>query len=170
MDFVSSNLINPGWLFAPRRPYHPHQENAFKNGDLPLWEVPISAAIVAFISSSLKVFGLRFMKAFFRFLYKESRSTGKPIVYLAHPAEFISLNSQRTKLTISDFSPKRVRTHGFLVRNILFRLAGNPLYDATRELFAFISTFPNVTFVTCNEYTEGLIRHSSQENAKSTQK
>jgi hypothetical protein len=36
VDFISSNLINGGWLSAPRQPYHPHRDNAFKRGDLPI--------------------------------------------------------------------------------------------------------------------------------------
>lgn len=152
IDFVSSNLINLGWILAPRLPYRPHPANAYRRGSLSIWEVPISAAIVPFISSSLKVMGLRWMKALFWMLYKESRITGKPIVYLAHPTEFISLNRPRTKLTLADFSPSRVRTHGFLARNFMFRLRGKVLYEATRELFSYISSLPDIAFMTCNEY------------------
>ncbi len=158
IDFVSSNLINPGWLVAPRRPYHPDPANAFRRGSLPIWEVPISAAIVPFISSSLKVLGLRLMKALFWLLYIESRVTGKPVVYLAHPTEFITLNRRRTKLTLADFSPSRVRTHGFLARNLVFWLVGQPLYEATRSLLAYIAALPDVTFMTCNEYTVSLTK------------
>lgn len=43
LDFVSSNLINLGWLYASRLPYHPARHNPFKVGDRNLWVVPISA-------------------------------------------------------------------------------------------------------------------------------
>lgn len=167
LDFISSNLINPGWLVAPRCPYHPHHTNAFKRGNLPIWEVPISAAVVPFISSSLRVFGLCYMKAFFRLLYTESKYTGKPIVYLAHPSEFIDSCDLRKPLTLRDFSPSRIRTHGFLARNLLYRLEGQALFKATRELFAYIASLPDITFMTCNEFihhlnkvihTEGVVR------------
>jgi hypothetical protein len=152
IDFISSNLINPGWLVAPRCPYHPHHANAFRRGNLSIWEVPISAAIVPFISSSLRVLGLGCMKAFFWLLYTEARFTGKPIVYLAHPAEFIDSKNLMTPLTINDFSPSRIRTHGFLARNLLYRLGGLAMFKATRELFAYIASLPDVTFMTCNEF------------------
>ena len=32
MDLLSSNLINFGWLIAPRRPYHPHQSERVQAG------------------------------------------------------------------------------------------------------------------------------------------
>ena len=153
MDFVSSNLINPGWLVAPRLPYHPHYTNPYQRGNLPILEIPISAAIIPFISSSLKVLGLRLMKAFIWLLYNEAKITGKPIVYLAHPTEFITLPGWRSKRKFSDFSPSHIRTHGFLVRNLLFRLVGQALFEATREMFTYISNLPGVVFMTCNDFT-----------------
>lgn len=156
IDFVSSNLINPGWLVAPRRPYYPNRASAFKRGDVPIWELPISAIVVPFISSSLRVFGLPFMKAFARLLYAESRHTGKPIIYLAHPPEFIEFVNPRSHLTLKDLAPNRIRTHGFLARNALYRLSGQTLLDATRELFAYIASLPGTIFMTCSEYANGL--------------
>lgn len=152
MDFVSSNLINFGWLVAPRLPYHPNQSNPFRKGNLPILEIPISAIMLPFISSSLKVLGLQIMKLIFRLLYTEARISGKPIVYLAHPTEFIYDGNPR-KINLRDFSPQRVRTHGFLARNFLFRLQGQSLYYATRELFGYISSMPGIKFLTCNEFT-----------------
>jgi peptidoglycan/xylan/chitin deacetylase (PgdA/CDA1 family) len=152
VDFVSSNLINLGWLVAPRRPYHPHSANAFRRGALAIWEVPVSATIIPFISSSLKVMGSRYMKVFFRLLYAESRYTGKPIVYLAHPSEFLDVYRRRAPLAFKDFSPRRVRTHGLLARKAFYRLMGPALFDATRELFAYGTSLPGVTFMTCKAY------------------
>ena len=152
IDFVSSNLINPGWLIAPRRPYHPHSSSAYKRGDLPIWEVPVSAMVAPFISSSLKVLGLRNMKAFFKLLYAEARLTYKPIVYLAHPSEFLGLRDWRAHLNLKDFSPSRIRTHGVLARNLLYRLGGQALFEATRELFTYIASFPDISFMTCHEF------------------
>lgn len=156
IDFISSNLINPGWLFAPRYPYRPNPISAFRRGNLPIWEVPISAAVVPFISSSLKVLGLTGLKLLFLLLYRESKLTGKPIVYLAHPTEFVSVIGYKAKFKMADFSPSRVRTHGFLSRKLLYRLSGQALYNATHSLFAYISSLPEVTFLTCKEYIDRL--------------
>ena len=34
LDFISSNLINPGWLIAPRKPYFPSEKSPYKKGSL----------------------------------------------------------------------------------------------------------------------------------------
>lgn len=168
IDFVSSNLINGGWLVAPRRPYHPHPTNPFRRGDLPIWEVPISALIVPFLSGSLNVFGLWFMKALFALLYTESRYTGKPIVYLAHPVEFIRSGGRRIYLTLKGFSPAHIRTHGFLARRALYRMDGATWFDATREMFAYISSFPGVMFMTSSGYVDYLENHAATRHGEAS--
>jgi peptidoglycan-N-acetylglucosamine deacetylase len=149
IDFISSNLINPGWLVAPRRPYRPGKENPFKAGDVPIWEVPVSAIIIPFISAALSVLGPTFMKAFFRVLYSEAQLTGKPIVYLGHPLEFTSGNQRHYSL--KEFSPSYIRTHGLLLRTLLYRDKGAWL-EATRQLFAYMASFQDVQFLTMCEY------------------
>jgi len=159
MDIISSNLINVGWLRAPRRPYHPHPNDAFKSGELSIWEIPVSAMIVPFISSVLSSFVLGTMKILFRGLYTESRLTGKPIVYLAHPGEFGHLQTEQQRrrpaqsyLTRRYLSLSYIRTHGFLVRKVLYRMDGKTLLARTRDLFTFMASFPDVTFMTMSEY------------------
>lgn len=161
LDLVSSNLINPGWLGAPRRVYHPHRESPFKAGDLSLWEIPVSAMILPLISSTFRVLGLFAMKTLFRILYAEARLTGKPIVYLAHPVEFRdrkklrqSQNNQPGKLYFNRrfFSLSFIRTHGFKMRNLLYRADGDVLLAKTRQFFAYMTSFPGVTPMTAAEY------------------
>jgi peptidoglycan/xylan/chitin deacetylase (PgdA/CDA1 family) len=157
VDLVSSNLINPGWLIAPRRPYHPSHTSAFKRGDTPIWEVPISAMGLPFISGVLNVFGVRFTQALFRVLYSESRHTGKPIVYLAHPVEFAARSGPRPpRLKLSEFNPAHIRTHGFMIRRRLYKWDGQVWLEKTRKLFAYMASFPDVTFMTSSEYVNYL--------------
>lgn len=40
VDFVSSNLINVSWIFAPRLPYRPSRRSAFRKGDQDICVVP----------------------------------------------------------------------------------------------------------------------------------
>jgi peptidoglycan/xylan/chitin deacetylase (PgdA/CDA1 family) len=165
-DLVSSNLINKGWLFSPRRPYRPHQDSAFKRGDVPIWEVPISAMVLPFISSALKVLGPRAMKMLFRILYAESRRTGKPIVYLAHPTEFAGVGLPTKKKALRErltyymrrehFSPDFIRAHGFRIRNLLYNVDADTLLDSTQQLFSYMSSFSGVTFMTVSEYAAHL--------------
>lgn len=157
LDLVSSNLINKGWLLAPRQPYHPHHTDPFKRGNLPIWEVPVSALVVPFISGALNVFGLRFMKVVFRMLYAESRHTGKPIVYLAHPLEFVSSDKRRKSRPVrKQLRLAYIRTHGFMIRRALYRMDGETWFRATRELFAYMCSFPKVVPMTISEYANYL--------------
>lgn len=160
VDFISSNLINPGWLRAPRRAYRPHADDAFKRGDLPLWEVPVSAALVPFISATLSILGWAATRALFRLLYAEARRSGKPIVYLAHPTEFTS-GRQRT-FSLHEFSPAHIRAHGLLIRNLLYRLDKKAWLQRTRDLFGYMAAFPDVAFLTVGEYVEQVLEGSDR--------
>jgi hypothetical protein len=150
IDLISSNLINYGWLVAPRRPYHPHRANPFKRGDSPLWEIPISAAIIPLISAFLSVLGPSCMKTWLRLLAAESRRTGKPIVYLGHPIEFTS--AWIKPFAWSQLSPAYIRTHGLLLRKQLYRLDSVAWLQATRDLFAYMASFPGAEFLPLGEY------------------
>lgn len=150
LDLVSANLINTGWLMAPRSPYHPHRDSAFKRGDLDILEIPVSALMIPFISSSLYVLRLPLMKALFQLLYAEARHKNKPIVYLAHPAEFGPLPHARLKL--SDLSSKTLRTHGLRFRKRLFEPHPDLRLSLSRALFSYIATFPGIRFMTMREY------------------
>lgn len=152
VDFLSSNLINFGWLFANRIPYHPDVNNAYKRGGMPIFELPISALVFPFISGSLCVFGLGLMKFFFRLLYFESSHTGKPIIYLSHPTDLYSSSKRKVSFSLKQFMPSFIRTHGLVFRNFFFRMGGETWYKATRDLFSYIESFPGVKFMSCHEY------------------
>ncbi|PWB49900.1 MAG: hypothetical protein C3F13_17875 [Anaerolineales bacterium] len=155
MDLVSSNLINFGWLGAPRRPYYPHQSSAFRRGNVPILEIPVSALIAPFISSMLYAAGLSSMKRFFRILYAEARRTGKPIVYLAHPIEFAPMGKGKAlePLQRKYFSPSYIRANGLRLRNLLKSDRHRHLAH-TEELLAYMASFPDVVFMTASDYTK----------------
>ena len=95
------------------------------------------------------------MKSFFRLLLVESKQTGKPIVYLGHPTEFIPPSNpkrRRHRPRLKEFSPSYIRTHGFLLRKILYWMDGKAWLDATQELFAYMASFPDVRFMTVSQY------------------
>lgn len=168
IDFISSNLINRGWITAPRLPYQPRHDNPFKRGDLPIWEIPVSALVLPFISSSLRVVGLALMKLFYRLLYAESRRNGKPIVYLAHPTEFVGKQHRRIKR--EHFSPSFIRTHGFRLRNYLYRMDGETCLGYTRDLLSYMGSFPNTSFMTVNEFANHFLDvESSRQHTNLTQ-
>jgi len=148
VDFISSNLINPGWIRAPRLPYHPHKNSAFKRGEVPILVVPVSAIVVPFISGSLYTFGLNWMKMLFSVLYQESVITGKPIVYLLHPAEF----ARKRNRVKRDFS---IKVEGFKFRrsSVFFEQDVNKRYELNRKLFEYMASHQDVKFITINEFS-----------------
>ena len=153
LDFISSNLINLHWLFAPRLPYHPHPESAFRRGHSRLWEIPVSACGLPFISAVLYFFGVDFMMRFFHLLHREARRTGKPIVYLFHPSEFASQTIRiRRKTTL-----KSVASRGFYFRRHL-KLTGSAgeRFQKTVQFVKRMSAYPDIEFMTVHEYVKRL--------------
>jgi peptidoglycan/xylan/chitin deacetylase (PgdA/CDA1 family) len=147
-DLISSNLVHPGWLRAPRCPYHPSADDAYGRGNLEILEVPVSALAIPFISSTLYVFGLRFMKALFRALYSESRRTGKPIVYLFHPYEFAEEIEG-----VKDYS-SNLKVHGLRFRRYLYRGDSSSKLDWNLSLWRYMAGFEGVRFMTMSQYAE----------------
>lgn len=153
IDFVSSNLVNVGWIFAPRLPYHPSEDDAFNRGERSIWAIPISAMLLPFISATLNVFGLNFMKNFFDILYRESLRSGKPIVYLAHPSEFAL---PTMKIEKPGLSIKTIRTHGLLFRARFYEQDRQKRFDMNRDLLVFMKSYPNVRFMKVSDFVAGL--------------
>ena len=149
MDVLSSNLINIGWLFAPRLPYRPSIKNPYKRGDRNLWVVPNSAILLPFFSTTTKVFGLSFMKWMFRLLYRESLRNNKPIVYIIHPYELVDHTIQVDR---PPFSLKTIKTHGFVFRDWFYEKDAKKLYNLNKELFTYMKSFGEVEFVTASDY------------------
>lgn len=149
-DLASSNM-NPKLLFAPRMPYHPKESDAFRKGSMKLWEIPISAIVLPFISGTLSIFGLGFMKRFFGVLYRESLSSGKPIVYLMHPTEFLASKNYGVPASWF-FSPRMWKVQGNPIRYFLFRNDGKALFEEHKKLFRYMKTFKGIKFMTVEEY------------------
>lgn len=150
LDFVSSNLVKPAWLLAPRLPYHPSAHSAFRRGDRRIWVVPLSAMIVPLISSALYVVGVGAMKSLLAILHRESLWTGKPIVYLAHPFEFAPFTEPAARRSGSLL--RRIRTHGLSLRSRLYEKDHNVRLGANGELLQYARGLPNVEFLTVSAY------------------
>jgi hypothetical protein len=153
IDFISSNLINPGWIFAPRLPYRPDKSSAFRRGKEKITVIPVSSLAVPFISSALYIFGLAFMKMMFKILYEESIRTGKPVVYITHPEEF----GRKTITVDYKLSLKNVRSMGFSFRRRIKTLRSvDEKIRLSSELFSYMRKFRNVEFITVDEYVRSL--------------
>lgn len=152
-DLISSNLINLGWLVSPRVPYFPNKKSPYKRGTLNILEIPVSAIILPFISTTLRIFGLTLMKILFNLLYFESRFTGKPIVYLVHPHEF-TYSKGEVKFSWKYLIPnKSWLIRGFPIRIWLGRrLSGNEVLKINKKLFQWIKKKNKVKFFTMEQF------------------
>jgi len=157
IDFVSANLVNFGWIFAPRVPYHPSEQSPFRRGKRKIWVVPVSATVLPFISTTLYTFRPRFMKCFFNTLYSESLRNGKPIVYLGHTFEFARW-SLRVSCEGNFF--KRARVHGLGFRRILCEKNEERRYDMSKDLLTHVKSHPAVQFMTVSDFLYGMLQPS----------
>ncbi|MFC2113211.1 polysaccharide deacetylase family protein [Bacteroidota bacterium] len=82
------------WLTAPRLPYRASKGSLFKKGESNIIEVPLSALLMPYISTTMRIFPLltRIQK---RILNTETGITGKPHVFLIHPNELIDESSEQ---------------------------------------------------------------------------
>jgi len=154
VDFISSNLINFGWIRAPRLPYHPHPKDAYRSGNRRLWVVPVSAIVLPFVSGTIYTFGVNYAKFLFQLLYRESLKTGKPIMFLLHPAEFVP----GTEKVEHPFHLKNLFIEGFRFRRApwLFEQDAAKRIEGNRRLYAYMRSFPFVEFVTLKNYVQRL--------------
>ncbi len=156
MSFGGLKKLN--WLTAPRLPYRASKDSLFKKGNGDIIEVPLSASIIPYLSTTMRIFPnftafQRNMMAF------ESSMTGKPIVFDTHPNEFIDESDEerqinkRSKNVISAFLQDTLRSK-LKVKNL--GPAGLKIYE--REIKYFDKK--NFEFCTIKKFCEqkGLLK------------
>jgi len=131
------------WLFAPRKPYHPSYASPFMRGGAKLLEVPVSALIIPFIGTAMRISPTVTRRIIGRVLFTESMATGKPIVFLFHPNE--CLNSDRIETyrrasnlfeyVFADLIRQRLKLRN--LGRVALTLLENMLKDASRFGFEF---------------------------------
>jgi len=95
MSFGGLKKLN--WLTAPRLPYRTSKTTLFKKGDGNIIEIPLSASLVPYLSTTMRIFPtLTALQR--RLMALESSTTGKPIVFDTHPNEFIDESSEERKI------------------------------------------------------------------------
>ncbi len=103
------------WLTAPRLPYRTSKESLFKKGDSQIVEIPLTASLFPYLSTTMRIFpNLTALQR--RVMAFESSKTGKPIVFITHPNEFIDESDEerhankRSKNVVSAFLQDTVRS------------------------------------------------------------
>ena len=152
LGLFGSDLYDVKPLFAPRRPYHPDRRDLFRPGDRSLWEIPVSAWGLPFLSDTERLCGLPAMRAFFRLLRLESRLTGKPVVFMFHPSDLNAAQGieSRRPLGWRDFLPSR--TYGFRFRYALLEPDARRVQQDLTALIRDMAAQPDVRMVTVRDY------------------
>jgi peptidoglycan/xylan/chitin deacetylase (PgdA/CDA1 family) len=156
MSFGGLKKLN--WLTAPRLPYVASKNSLFKKGDGEIIEIPLSASILPYLSTTMRIFP-RFTAFQRNIMAFESSKTGKPIVFDTHPNEFIDESDEerqinkRSKNIVSAFLQDTLRSK-LKVKNL--GPAGLKIYE--REINYFDKK--NFEFCTIKEFCiqKGLLK------------
>jgi peptidoglycan/xylan/chitin deacetylase (PgdA/CDA1 family) len=133
------------WLVAPRKPYMISYDSVVKSGTSNILEIPISAAIFPFIGTTMRISPLM-TKILQKYLYRESKRTDKPVVFLFHPNECLDVGgsivaTRRTKNPIEYLFADVIR-HKLKLKNLglaSLRLLDEVLTSAKEYGFEFVS-------------------------------
>lgn len=91
MSFGSKRKLS--FLNAPRLPYRTNRNNIFQKGQSDLIEIPLSATLMPFAGTTMRMMpGVTMLQQ--RVLHAETSLTGKPVVFVIHPNEFIDESSE----------------------------------------------------------------------------
>ena len=152
MSFGGFKKLN--WLKAPRLPYRASKESLFKKGKGSIIEVPLSAIILPYVGTTMRIFPMltSFQR---RILAFESAQIGKPIVFDVHPNEFIDESHEsrnigiRSNNIISSLLQDTLRTK-LKVKNL--GISGFKIYKKEIEFF----DSKGFNFTTIKDYCNNL--------------
>lgn len=96
LSFGSKNKMK--WLFAPRRIYHPSKNDPFKPGNLKILEIPISAFILPYISTTLRSL-TKTTKILEKIIFRETKKNlVHPACFVIHPNEVMDLDCDEPEI------------------------------------------------------------------------
>ncbi len=97
MFFSFGVLKKLNWITAPRKAYFTDENNIFRRGDSPIFEIPISAMGFPYIGTFMRISPWlnRFTR---RLLYWETLANGRQFNFLTHPNEFIDEDRENNEI------------------------------------------------------------------------
>lgn len=85
------------WLTAPRSPYFTQKNDLSKKGDSDIFEIPVSSFLLPYAGTIMRLSPC--ITGFIRYMLSiESKKTGRPLVFLTHPNEFIDEEIETLKI------------------------------------------------------------------------
>lgn len=151
LPWLSSQVSNYHWLFAPRMPYHPSAKNPYARGSLKLLEIPISALGMP-LMSALNAVQPWLTQGLLSVLRTEATVVAKPIVYQCHPEDFVYREQPRRPVTLkwNSFIPSA--KYGIPARWALEETDGATVYKDNTEIFEDILGASAFAFETVDSY------------------
>ena len=144
------------WLKAPRKPYFTSAYTLSKKGNNSILEIPISAFIIPYIGTTMRI-NPALIRTLRFFLMKESSRKGNPINFLIHPIELITeekthASIQRRSNNYLKYLLKDKLRHYLKIKN----LGDNGVHLFEEQINYFKKH--DFKFKTCKEYYSEVIK------------
>lgn len=124
------------FLTAPRLPYRTKSNNIFMKGTSDLVEIPLSATLLPFIGTTMRIFPyLTILQQ--RILDLETRINGKPVVFGIHPNEFIDESTGERSITRRASNPISYLLQDLIRGKLKVRNLGPAALPIYEELIRF---------------------------------
>ena len=156
LGFFGSDPWSVRSLFAPRKPYHPSAQSPFRRGDLRLWEIPLSAWLIPFMTSTLQVCRPWAMQQLFRAFALESRRSGKPVMYMLHPEDLLPRDGRQGQYRFQWRHLWPSHEHGFVWRFCLYEMDWTTIAQQSAAFVRSMCRAPGVTPMTVQQYVDTL--------------
>ena len=147
LSFGSLKKLN--WITAPRKAYFTREDNIFRRGDSPIFEIPISALGFPYIGTFMRI-SPALNRLTRRMLYWETLANGRQFNFLTHPNEFIDEdletdNIQRRADNYIAYLLGDVLRHRLKVKNL-----GNKAIPILEKELQFFKN-KEFRFITCKD-------------------
>lgn len=147
LSFGSLKKLN--WITAPRKAYFTREDNIFRRGDSPIFEIPISALGFPYIGTFMRI-SPALNRLTRRMLYWETLANGRQFNFLTHPNEFIDEdcetdNIQRRANNYIAYLLGDVLRHRLKVKNL-----GNKAIPILEKELQFFKN-KEFRFITCKD-------------------
>jgi polysaccharide deacetylase domain protein len=147
LSFGSLKKLN--WITTPRKAYFTREDNIFRRGDSPIFEIPISALGFPYIGTFMRISPV-LNRLTRRMLYWETLANGRQFNFLTHPNEFIDEdretdNIQRRANNYIAYLLGDVLRHRLKVKNL-----GNKAIPILEKELQFFKN-KEFRFITCKD-------------------
>lgn len=150
------------WLKAPRKPYLASTESLSKSGDSSIFEIPISAFVIPYIGTTMRIFPntIQILRII---LKNEASKKGNPVNFLIHPIELILEERTTEKIAKRSHNIITYILSDALRHNLKTKNLGDKAVDLLHDQINYFQN-ENFKFITCKEYYQRTINGTTTRN------